>query len=63
MEKRMISKEDKLEILEIIKQIFMATPVSCSQVSYDEDSGDCVYTLRKVDILKSIDKMKQDENT
>jgi hypothetical protein len=41
----------------------MATPVSCSQVSYDEDSGDCVYTLRKVDILKSIDKMKQDEDT
>jgi hypothetical protein len=59
----MISKEDRLEILEIIKQIFITTPVSCSQVSYDEDSGDCVYTLRKVDILRSIDKMKKDEDT
>ena len=59
----MISKEDRLKILEIIQEIFMNTPVSCHQVSYDEDSGDCVYTLRKVDILKSIDKMKQDEDT
>lgn len=57
----MMSKEDRLEILNIIENVIKQTPISCHQVSYDEDTGDCIYTLRKVDILKSIDKMKNYE--
>ncbi len=59
----MISKEDKSEILDIIEQIIKSTPISRHEISYDEDFGDCIYTLKKADILRSIDKMKKDENT
>lgn len=56
----MLSKENKLEILDLIESIITSTCTSRHQVSYDEDYGDCVYTLKKTDLLRTIDKIKKD---
>lgn len=56
----MLSKENKLEILDLIESIITSTCTSRHQVLYDEDYGDCVYTLKKTDLLRTIDKIKKD---
>jgi hypothetical protein len=53
----MLSKEDKLEILNLIETVIKLTSISRHEIS-DDDYGDCIYTLRKVDLLKTIDSMK-----
>ena len=55
----MLTTDEKNEVLELIKEVIANTSISRHEVVEDDDGGDCVYTIRKSDLLKSTDAIRK----